>query len=57
MAEKVRRYTEPVLVRLDKKTAVLLRKECKKRIINEAVYGRKAIELCLKKNLINGETH
>jgi len=57
MAGKIQKYTEPMLVRLDKKTAALLRKECKKRQINEAVYGRKAIELCLRENLINGDTH
>ena len=49
---KVKKYTEKVLVRLSKEKMLQLKIECKKLDINEAVYGRKAIEGCLKKHCI-----
>jgi hypothetical protein len=52
MEKKVVKYTEPMLVRLSKPQYKELQKECKKLVMNEAVYGRKAIILCLKKHLI-----
>lgn len=51
---KVKKYTESITVRLNKITRASLQHQCAKLEMNEAVYGRKAIELCLKKNLING---
>ena len=51
---KVKKYTEPVMVRLDKKTKAQLDQKCFD-LMDEAVYGRRAIELCLKKDLINGK--
>jgi hypothetical protein len=54
MAEKVRKYTKAILVRLSEDIHTVLKEKCKDKQINEAVYARKAIELCLKKDLING---
>jgi len=51
---KVKKYTEKILIRLDKKTRIALEKKCYDMEINEAVYCRKAIEKCLKEDLING---
>lgn len=50
---KLKIYTEPIMIRLNKETMLKLRDKCQKIQMNESVYGRKAIELCLKKNLIN----
>jgi len=52
MAEKVRRYIHPVLVRFDDHTFLALKDQCREKVINEAVYCRKATELCLRRNLI-----
>jgi len=53
---KVRKYTEAIMVRLDKITHMNLEKKAYKLEMNEAVYARKAIEICLKRNLINGNS-
>jgi len=55
MAEKVKRYTHQVMIRLDERTFLDLKDSCRERLINEAVYCRRAVELCLKKGLINGK--
>jgi hypothetical protein len=52
---KIKKYTEGTLVRLDKKTRLTLEQKCLNLEIDEAVYGRKAIELCLRKDLINSK--
>ena len=50
--EKVKKYTEPILVRFDKQTKLMLQQKALEREMNEAVYCRKAIELCIKKKVI-----
>ena len=50
---KIKRYTEIVMVRLSKKQKADLLAECEKIILEPATYGRKAIELCLKRHLID----
>ncbi len=55
MARKVLKYTEAILVRLDKKTKMQLEQKTFDLQMNEAVYCRKAVELCLRKNLIDGK--
>jgi len=52
---KVILYTEPIMIRLTKEMMLRLRDKCSRLQMNEAVYGRKAIEICLKKNLINNK--
>lgn len=52
---KVKKYTEKVLVRLTKEKMLQLKVECKKLDMNEAVYGRKSIEKCLRKRCIKEE--
>lgn len=49
---KVKVYTEPVMVRLSKKGMSGLKNECKRLQMDEAVYGREAIRLCLKEHLV-----
>ncbi len=41
-------------VSLDSDTMNKLEKKCAQLEMNEAVYGRRAIEICLKRNLIDG---
>ena len=53
--EKVRKYTKTVMVRLDERTFLDLREKCRALEINEAVYCRKAVEKCLKKNCIKSD--
>lgn len=55
MAEKVKKYTHPILVRFDDHIFLSLKDQCREKQMNEAVYCRKAVELCLRKNLINGK--
>lgn len=50
---KIKRYTEGVLVRLSKKMKADLLAECEKINLEPAIYGRKAVEICLKKRLID----
>lgn len=52
---KVKKYTETILIRLDKKNKTSLDQKCVDLEMNEAVYCRKAVELCLRKNLIDGK--
>ena len=54
MQRKVKRYTEKILVRLDKATRLKLDQKSYDLEMNEAVYCRKAVEKCLKEDLING---
>ena len=51
---KLKRFTEGVLVRLSKKQKADLLAECDTIPLEPAIYCRKAIELCVKKHLING---
>jgi hypothetical protein len=50
---KLKRYTEGILVRLSKKQKADLLAECDRIPLEPAIYGRKAIELCIKKHLVN----
>jgi hypothetical protein len=50
---KIKRYTEGILVRLTKRTKADLIAECEKINLEQAIYGRKAIEYCLKNHLID----
>lgn len=50
---KIKRYTEGILVRVDKKLKKDLVVECRKISLEQAIYGRKAIELCVRKHLID----
>lgn len=54
MGKKISKYTKTVLMRLSPKTMLELASKSLALEINEAVYCRKAVELCLRKNLING---
>lgn len=50
---KIKRYTEAMLVRVSKKTKKALVAECKEINLEPAIYGRKSIEICLDKKLID----
>jgi hypothetical protein len=52
MTDKIKRYIRTVLVRLDERTFLDLKERCQERQIDEAVYCRKAVEICLKKDCI-----
>lgn len=52
--EKVAKYTKPIMVRFDEHTFLQLKDMCRDKQINEAVYCRKSVQLCLKKDLIDG---
>ena len=50
---KIKRYTEGILIRLTKSTKARLLEECERINLEPAIYGRKAVEYCLKKHRIN----
>jgi len=54
MGKKISKYTKTVLLRLSPKVMLELESKALALEINEAVYCRKAVELCLRKDLING---
>jgi hypothetical protein len=53
--DKVRKYIKPVMIRLDERIFLDLKEKCKVLEMNEAVYCRKAVEKCLKRNCIKPE--
>ena len=53
--DKVAKYTKPIMVRFDDHAFLQLKIKSQERQMNEAVYCRKAVELCLRKNLIDGQ--
>lgn len=50
---KLKKYTEKVMIRLSGATYRQLKKTARHLEMNEAVYCRRAIELVLKRHLIN----